>query len=83
MAEIYAAIKKTMEDLNTDHCQSWWLNPRNYDLKSKLPTRIINQRAKMLVKQGYLTIDSRFTSVSTGTSYKLTSKMFINPNLKN
>lgn len=76
--EIYFAIKQIMERSETDYCQSWWLNTRNFDLKSKLKTPQINQRAKLLVKQGYLTIDKSNTKKSTGTSYKLTDKPFLN-----
>lgn len=73
--EIYAAIKKVMADANTDYCQSWWLNTWNFDLKSKLSTSKINQRCKLLVKQGYLSIDKSRTSTSMGICYKLTDKM--------
>lgn len=73
--EIYFAIKQVMEKSGYDYCQSWWLNTRNFDLKSKLKTPQINQRCKLLIKQGYLTIDKNTTSTSTGTSYRLTSKI--------
>lgn len=73
--EIYFAIKKVMEETGYNHCQSWWLNSRNFDLKSKLKTPQIVQRAKLLVKQGYLTIDEKHTSTSTGTSFMLTEKV--------
>lgn len=72
--EIYAAIKQVMKEANSHHCQSWWLNSKNFDLKSKLTTSKINQRCKLLVKQGYLTIDKANTSTSTGTCYLLTDK---------
>lgn len=74
--EIYHAIKLICEKSNTTHCQSWWLNSRNFDLKSKLPTPKINQRARLLVKAGYLTIDQSNTSTSRGTCYVLTIKPF-------
>jgi hypothetical protein len=74
--EIYFAIKQVMEKQKTDYCQSWWLNARNFDLQSKLPTSKITQRAKLLVSRGYLTIDRNSTSTSTGTSYRLTDKIF-------
>ena len=32
--EIYAAIKQVMKEANSHHCQSWWLNSKNFDLKS-------------------------------------------------
>jgi len=76
--EIYFAIKEAMVRAKTDYCQSWWLNSKNFELKSKLSTPTINQRAKLLVKQGYLTIDKSKTKTSTGTSYKLTDKPFLN-----
>lgn len=76
--EIYFAIKQIMERSETDYCQSWWLNTRNFDLKSGLETPEINQRAKLLVKQGFLSIDSSKTGPSTGTCYKLTDKQFNN-----
>ena len=76
--EIYFAIKKIMERSETNYCQSWWLNTRNFDLKSGLKTPQINQRAKLLVKQGYLTVDKSNTNTSIGTSYKLTDKPFLN-----
>lgn len=72
--EIYAAIKQVIQEVGYDYCQSWWINSKNFDLKSKLPTSKITQRCKLLVKQGYLTIDKSKTSPSTGTCYKLTDK---------
>ena len=74
--EIYYAIIKTMNEMETDHCQSWWLNKNNFDLKSKLFTSKINRRARLLVRQGYLQINKSLTSTSTGTCYKLTEKIF-------
>lgn len=74
--EIYFAIKEVMEKSKTDYCQSWWLNTRNFDLKSNLKTSHIVQRAKLLIRQGYLTIDKSNTSTSMGTSYKLTDKAY-------
>jgi hypothetical protein len=73
--EIYFAIKHMIRESECDYCQSWWLNTRNFDLKSKLKTPQINQRAKLLVKQGYLIIDKSRTSTSTGTCYRLTNKV--------
>ena len=73
--EIYSAIKKIMAEMNTEYCQSWWLNSKNFDLKSKLSTSKINQRCKLLVKQGYLIIDKSRTSTSMGICYRLTDKM--------
>lgn len=72
--EIYNAIKQVMKETKYDFCQSWWLNSRNFDLRSKLKTPEINRRAHLLVKQGYLTIDKSRTSSSTGTCYQLTDK---------
>lgn len=72
--EIYAAIKKVMQETECDYCQSWWLNSKNFDLKSGLSTDKINQRCRLLVKQGYLTIDRSKTSTSEGTCYRLTDK---------
>ena len=76
-AEIYFAIKQIIQETGYDHCQSWWLNTKNFNLKSKLSTQKINQRAKILVKQGFLTIDTKNTSTSQGTCYKLTNKSFL------
>lgn len=79
--EIYFAIKQVMERhgyIKYDYCQSWWLNYKNFDLKSKLKTPQIMQRCKLLVRQGYLTIDKSKTSTSEGTSFKLTDKPFLN-----
>jgi len=73
--EVYFAMKKVSELQGTDYCQSWWINTRNFDLKSKLKTPQINQRAKLLIKGGYLTIDSSRTSTSMGISYKFTDKI--------
>ena len=75
--EIYFAIKQVMKEKGCDHCQSWWLNSKNFQLKSKLSTQKINQKAKILIKQGYLTIDSKNTSTSEGTCYRLTNKSFL------
>lgn len=72
--EIYFAIKQVMEKSGHDYCQSWWLNTRNFDLKSKLSTPKINQRCKLLIKMGLLVIDKSKTSTSSGVSYKLTDK---------
>lgn len=72
--EIYLAIKEVMSKSECDFCQSWWLNTKNFDLKSNLSTPQINQRAKLLVKQGYLTVDKTKTSTSYGTCYRLTDK---------
>jgi len=74
--EIYFAIKEVMEKSGLDYCQSWWLNTRNFDLKSKLSTQEINQRAKLLIKRGFLIINKSQTSKSTGICYKLTDKPF-------
>jgi len=73
--EIYAAIKLVMKEVNSDRIQSWWINSKNFDLKSKLSTSKINQRCRLLVKQGYLTIDRSKTSTSNGTCYRLTDKI--------
>ena len=70
--EIYEAIIKMMELQGVDYCQSWWINTRNFELKQVLTTRQINYRAKLLVRDGYLTIDKDKTSTSMGTSYRLT-----------
>lgn len=75
--EIYFAIKQTMEKMGTDYCQSWWINTRNFNLKSHLPTSTINQRCRLLIKQGYLIKNQSLTATHTGTSYKLTDKAFI------
>jgi hypothetical protein len=75
--EIYFAIKQVMAKQKTDYCQSWWLNTRNFDLKSNLPTRKITQRCKLLIQHGYLTINEELTSTSKGTSYKLTDKPLV------
>lgn len=74
--EIYFAIKQVMEKSGYDYCQSWWLNSKNFELKSNLKTPQIVQRCRLLVKQGYLTIDKSKTSTSSGTSFKLTDKPF-------
>jgi hypothetical protein len=75
--EIYFAILEVMKRTQVGHCQSWWLNSRNFNLKSRLTTPQINQRAKLLVKQGYLFIDKSRTSTATGTCYRLTDKSLI------
>jgi hypothetical protein len=75
--EIYFAIKKIMKDVGYNTCQSWWLNTKNFDLKSKLKTPQINQRCKLLIKKGLLTIDIKKTSTSQGTCYKLTNKSYL------
>ena len=72
--EVYNAIKLLIKESETDHCQSWWLNTRNFNMKSRLSTPEINRRAKKLVDQGYLTIYKNRTSPSMGTCYKLTDK---------
>ena len=77
--EIYFAIKEIIAKKGGDSCQSWWLNTLNFDLKSRLPTPQINQRAKLLARQGYLTIDKSQTSTSCGTCYKLTGKQYEEP----
>lgn len=72
--EVYQAIKETIQDMDTDHCQSWWLNKKNHPIGSKLTTAQINTRARMLVKEGYLEIDRKYTKPSCGTCYRLTNK---------
>jgi len=77
--EIYFAIKEIiMLNDGRNSCQSWWLNTRNFDLKSKLKTPQIVQRCKLLVKQGYLTIDKNNTASHKGTCFKLTDKILEN-----
>lgn len=73
--EIYLAIKQLMEKTGYDYCQSWWINTKNFELKSNLKTPQIVQRCRLLVKQGYLTIDKLKTSTSTGTCFRLTDKI--------
>jgi hypothetical protein len=75
--EIYFAIKQVMQVGEYDHCQSWWINTKNFELKSKLKTPQINQRCKLLIKKGLLTIDIKETSTSQGTCYRLTDKSFL------
>lgn len=73
--EVFEAIKFVIA--NTDHadyCLSWWLNTRNFNLKSKLSTPKINQRCKLLIKMGLIEKVDGKTSVSAGTCYKLTGK---------
>lgn len=69
--EIYEAILHLMKSEGTDYVKSWWLNPRNTNLESKLSTQEINQRCRLLVKQEKLMIDHTKTSTSNGTRYKL------------
>jgi len=71
---VYFAIKETMKNMNTNFCQSWWINMKNFDLSTPLSIKTINQRAKLLIRDGYLIIDKSKTSTSTGTCYKLTDK---------
>jgi hypothetical protein len=73
---VYWAIQELMKIQEVDYCQSWWLNTRNFTFKTEMSTQKINQRAKLLVKEGYLKIDSNRTSTSTGTCYQLTEKKF-------
>ena len=73
--EVYDAIKDIMKQLNTDHCQSWWANSRNCSSLRHLSSREIVRRANKLVRDGYLTIDKKRTSSSTGTCYMLTEKI--------
>ncbi len=74
--EVYLAITQVMNKLKCDYCQSWWLNSKNFELKSNLSTQKINLRAKFLVNKGYLIVDNKNTSPSQGTRYKLTTKPF-------
>ncbi len=76
--EIYFAIKQVMEKSGYDYCLSWWLNSKNFELKSNLKTPQIVQRCKLLVRQGYLTIDKSKTSRGSGTWFQLTDKVFPN-----
>lgn len=48
-------------------CQSWWLKKR-----TGLPTAVTVRRAKELARDGFIEIDSKNTSTSTGTRYLLT-----------
>lgn len=74
--EIKAAIKQVAEKSKTNYVQSWWLNTRNFTLKSPLTTGQINSRCRILVKRGELTIDQKTTGPSTGTCYVLTDKFY-------
>ena len=77
----YHAMVKASEKGTTKkgkpRCQSWWINPQN-DPELNMPTSKINQRAKLLVKEGYLTIDPKATSTSKGTGYFFTDKKLEN-----
>lgn len=68
---IYNAIKKIMTNENIIYCQSWWIR---LELKNELTTAKINRRCDKLIKEGYLTINRRRTSTSTGICYELTNK---------
>ena len=70
---VYKLINDKIIENNNEYCLSWWLNPRNSDCGLK--TTEINQRAKSLVKEGFLSIDEKMTSTSTGTCYRLTEKV--------
>jgi len=80
--EIYFAIKQITEEAGYNYCHSWWLNTKNFDLKSKLSTQKINQRCKLLIKKGILTIDIKRTSTSQGTCYILTGKSYLSQERK-
>lgn len=75
--EIYFAIKQVINISGNDYCQSWWINTKNFGLKSNLKTSQIVQRAKLLASKGYLVIDKSNTSTSTGTCFRLTEKFDI------
>lgn len=72
--EVYNGIVVVILNSDVDYCISWWLNRKNFQLESKLSTREINQRAKHLVKNGYLTIDNSKFRKHCGICYKLTDK---------
>lgn len=69
---VYEALLEVAQLSGTDYCLSWWINTRNFKLKTTMSTQKINRRAKLLVKMGFLTIDKKLTSRSTGTCYKFT-----------
>jgi hypothetical protein len=70
--EVYAAISEVTALQGCGYCLSWWINTRNFPLKTTMSTPKINRRARLLVKLGYLIIDRKETSTSSGTCYKLT-----------
>lgn len=71
--EVYAAFKQVAELSEHDYCLSWWINTRNFPMKTTMSTSTITRRAALLVKKGYLTIDKLQTSRSSGTCYKFTN----------
>lgn len=73
---IYQAIKDTMVKMKVDYCQSWWLTCKDNLLPINLSTSIINSRCKLLVKNGYLSINRKQTSSSMGVCYQLTDKNY-------
>ena len=75
--EVYSAIKAEIESRTENYCQSWWLTSKwGGRLKNKYSTPKLNRRAKVLVKEGYLSINKKDTSTSKGTSYLLTNKTY-------
>lgn len=69
--EILEAVKNLMKENELDYVQSWWLSPRNCNLKSNLKMPQITSRLKLLVKHGKLIIDKKYTSTSKGTRYRI------------
>lgn len=57
----------------TNYTQSWWLNKRNCP-ELNMETSKINSRLKLLVKEGKIEVDEKFTSKSTGTRYIIFTK---------
>ena len=74
---VYEAIIKTMGRMKTDRCQSWWLTAKDNTVNLNLTTQEVNRRCKTLIKNGYLKINDKYTSTSTGVSYMLTDKKFL------
>lgn len=72
---VYEAIKKDMICRNVDYCQSWWIIAKDDVSNLPMSTRDINRRANILVKNGYLSIDKKHTSTSTGICYRLTDNV--------
>lgn len=74
--EIYFAIVQIMQEMECEHCMSWWI--RNFELKSKLDTPQINHRCKLLIKMGVLSLDNKkISGKKYGNRYKLTGKSYL------
>lgn len=67
---VYRYVLQVASEMDRPYIHSWWLNKRNCP-ELWMETPRINQRCRLLVRQGKLAIDPKHTSHGTGTRYRI------------